>query len=87
MTVSDVDWLVPHQANIRIINGMQKKMQLPTDRVVTPSIACQHLGRLNTLALSVAVGDGQSRMGRLLPSKPLAEVLSGVQLVNTAAQK
>ena len=34
MEKSDVDWLVPHQANIRIINATAKKLKLDTDHVV-----------------------------------------------------
>lgn len=34
MQRSDIDWLVPHQANIRIINGMARKLGLPMERVV-----------------------------------------------------
>ena len=30
----DIDWLIPHQANIRIIDGMQRKLGLPAERVV-----------------------------------------------------
>ena len=64
MSVKDVDWLVPHQANIRIIEGMQKKMNLPEDRVV-----CTVDKHANTsaasipLALSVAVQDGRIKNG------------------------
>jgi 3-oxoacyl-[acyl-carrier-protein] synthase-3 len=31
---SDIDWLVPHQANRRIIDGMARKLGLPSERVV-----------------------------------------------------
>src|SRR5690606_2602023 len=34
MKKSDVDWLIPHQANIRIIQATAKKLKLPTERVV-----------------------------------------------------
>ncbi|MEM7320712.1 MAG: beta-ketoacyl-ACP synthase III, partial [Pseudomonadota bacterium] len=34
LSSADVDWIVPHQANIRIIQGTAKKMGLPMDRVV-----------------------------------------------------
>ena len=86
MTVSDVDWLVPHQANIRIINT-QKKMQLPTDRVVrTVDKHATTSAASIPLAPRLPLVTVESRMGRLLPSKPLVEVLSGVRRwSNTAA--
>ena len=34
LTRSDVDWLVPHQANLRIIDAMGRKLGLPAERVV-----------------------------------------------------
>lgn len=67
MPVSDVDWLVPHQANIRIIEGMQKKMGLSDDRVV--KTVHQHANTSAAsipLALSAAVGDGRVRDGHVL---------------------
>ena len=67
MPVSDVDWLVPHQANIRIIEGMQKKMGLPDDRVVkTVSQHANTSAASIPLALSAAVGDGRIQDGHVL---------------------
>lgn len=67
MQVSEVDWLVPHQANIRIIEGMQKKMRLGEDRVV--KTVHQHANTSAAsipLALSVAVNDGRIKNGQVL---------------------
>jgi len=67
MTVDQVDWLVPHQANIRIIEGMQKKMGLSDDRVV--KTVHQHANTSAAsipLALAAAVGDGRIRNGQVL---------------------
>ena len=67
MPVSDVDWLVPHQANIRIIEGMQKKMGLSDDRVVkTVSEHANTSAASIPLALSAAVGDGRISDGQVL---------------------
>jgi len=64
MTVADVDWLVPHQANIRIIDGMQKKMRLPAERVVrTVDKHANTSAASIPLALSVAVNDGRIKNG------------------------
>ncbi|MDA7599159.1 ketoacyl-ACP synthase III [Alphaproteobacteria bacterium] len=67
MTVQDVDWLVPHQANIRIIEGMQKKMDLPVDRVVrTVDRHANTSAASIPLALAAAVDDGRVQNGHVL---------------------
>ena len=67
MPVSDVDWLVPHQANIRIIEGMQKKMGLSDDRVVKTVHEHANTSAASIpLALSAAVADGRIRDGQVL---------------------
>ncbi len=61
---SDVDWLVPHQANYRIIEATAKKMSLPMDRVV---VTVQEHGNTSAasipLAFDVAVRDGRIQRG------------------------
>jgi len=61
---SDVDWLVPHQANMRIINATAKKLGLSTDHVV---ITVNKHGNTSAasvpLALDVAVRDGRIKRG------------------------
>lgn len=67
MTVDDVDWLVPHQANIRIIDGMQKKMSLPADRVVrTVDRHANTSAASIPLALAAAVDDGRVQNGQVV---------------------
>ena len=64
---SDVDWLVPHQANMRIINATAKKLGLSTDHVV---ITVNKHGNTSAasvpLALDVAVRDGRIKRGEIL---------------------
>ncbi|MEW6729137.1 MAG: beta-ketoacyl-ACP synthase III [Pseudomonadota bacterium] len=64
---SDIDWLVPHQANTRIIAATAKKLDLPMERVVLT--VGQH-GNTSAasvpLALDVAVRDGRIRRGDML---------------------
>jgi 3-oxoacyl-[acyl-carrier-protein] synthase-3 len=64
---SDVDWLVPHQANIRIINATAKKLKIKTDHVV---ITVQEHGNTSAasvpLALNEAVRDGRIKRGDML---------------------
>jgi 3-oxoacyl-[acyl-carrier-protein] synthase-3 len=63
-TEADLDWLVPHQANIRIMQGTAKKLRLPLDKLV--STVAEH-GNTSAasvpLALDVAVKSGQIRRG------------------------
>jgi 3-oxoacyl-[acyl-carrier-protein] synthase III len=69
---ADVDWIVPHQANIRIIEGTAKKMQLPMDRVV---VTVQDHGNTSAasipLALSVGKARGQIKQGDLLVTEAI----------------
>ncbi len=67
LNAADVDWLVPHQANRRIIDAMAKRMKLSSDKVV-----CCIERHANTsaasvpLALTEAVGDGRVKSGDLV---------------------
>jgi len=62
-----LDWLVPHQANMRIIEGTARKLKLPMERVV---VTVQDHGNTSTasvpMALDVAVRDGRIKRGQLL---------------------
>jgi 3-oxoacyl-[acyl-carrier-protein] synthase-3 len=63
----DVDWLIPHQANIRIMNATAHKLGLPEARVV--STVDEHANTSAAsipLALDVAVRDGRIRAGQHL---------------------
>ena len=64
---NDVDWLIPHQANIRIIEATARKLEMPMDRVV---VTVDRHGNTSAasvpLALDVAVRDGRVRRGDLL---------------------
>jgi 3-oxoacyl-[acyl-carrier-protein] synthase-3 len=64
---SDLDWFVPHQANLRIINATADKMGVPRERVVT---TVAHHGNTSAasvpLALDKAVRDGRIQPGHLV---------------------
>jgi 3-oxoacyl-[acyl-carrier-protein] synthase-3 len=64
---AQIDWLVPHQANLRIIQAAAKKLDLPMERVV---VTVQDHGNTSSasipLALDVAVRDGRIQRGQLL---------------------
>ena len=68
----DVDWIVPHQANIRIIAGTAKKMGLSMDRVI---LTVQDHGNTSAasipLALSVGKARGQIKQGNLLVTEAI----------------
>jgi len=62
-----VDWLVPHQANMRIIQATARKLDLPMEKVI---VTVQHHGNTSAasvpLALDVGVRDGRIQRGQLL---------------------
>lgn len=64
---SAIDWLVPHQANIRIIQATARRLDLPMERVI---LTVQDHGNTSAasvpLALDVAVRDGRIKRGDLL---------------------
>ena len=70
----DIDWFVPHQANIRIIEGSAKKLGIPLAKVVR---TVQHHGNTSAasipLALSAAVADDRIKRGDLV----LLEAMGG----------
>jgi 3-oxoacyl-[acyl-carrier-protein] synthase-3 len=63
----DIDWLVPHQANKRIIDGTGRKLGLPSERVViTVDKHANTSAASIPLALDAAVSDGRIKRGDLL---------------------
>ncbi|HEX2151218.1 MAG TPA: beta-ketoacyl-ACP synthase III [Stellaceae bacterium] len=74
LTGSDIDWLVPHQANTRIIEAVGRKLGLGADRtVVTIERHANTSAASIPLALDEAVRDGRIRPGHLV----LMEALGG----------
>lgn len=70
----DVQWLVPHQANIRIIEAMGKKLGLPRERVVVTVDRHANTSAASVpLALAEAVHDGRIQRGDLV----LLEAIGG----------
>jgi 3-oxoacyl-[acyl-carrier-protein] synthase-3 len=67
MQKSDIDWLVPHQANIRIINATAKKLSMSLDHVVVTVDKHGNTSAASVpLALDVAVRDGRIKKGEIL---------------------
>jgi len=61
---ADLDWLIPHQANIRIMQGTARKLKLPADKLV---VTVDEHGNTSAasipLALDAAVRSGRVRRG------------------------
>ncbi len=72
LTAADVDWIVPHQANLRIIKATAAKMGLPMSQVV---VTVQDHGNTSAasipLALSVGVARGQIKPGDLIVTEAI----------------
>jgi 3-oxoacyl-[acyl-carrier-protein] synthase-3 len=67
MEKSDIDWLVPHQANIRIINATAKKLKMSTDHVVVTVNKHGNTSAASVpLALDTAVRDGRIKRGETI---------------------
>jgi 3-oxoacyl-[acyl-carrier-protein] synthase-3 len=64
MTADQIDWLIPHQANIRIMNGTAKKLGMPQEKMV---VTVDQHGNTSAasipLALDAAVRDGRVKKG------------------------
>ncbi|HWD23595.1 MAG TPA: beta-ketoacyl-ACP synthase III [Burkholderiales bacterium] len=72
MTLEDVDWLIPHQANVRILEATARKLGLPREKLV---VTVDHHG--NTSAASVPLAlDEYLRAGKIRPGQRL--LLQGV---------
>jgi 3-oxoacyl-[acyl-carrier-protein] synthase-3 len=67
MKKSDLDWLVPHQANFRIIKATAKKLEMPLERVV---MTLEQYGNTSAAtvptALDTAIRDGRIKRGQNL---------------------
>ncbi|MHB1093707.1 beta-ketoacyl-ACP synthase III [Thiobacillus sp.] len=65
LSKSDIDWLVPHQANIRIISATAKKLGMSMDNVVTTVAGHGNTSAASVpLAFDVAVRDGRIQRGQ-----------------------
>ena len=74
LTAADIDWVVPHQANKRILDGTARKLKIPAEKVI---VTVDRHGNTSAasvpLALSEAVGDGRIKAGQLV----LMEAMGG----------
>ena len=64
LTLADVDWLIPHQANVRILQATARKLGLPTEKlIVTVDQHANTSAASVPLALDLAIRDGRIRPG------------------------
>ena len=67
LTSADIDWVVPHQANARILDATARKLGLPPEKVVVTVDRHANTSAASVpLALDVAVRDGRIKRGDLL---------------------
>ena len=69
---TDIDWLIPHQANIRIMQGAARKLKLPMDKVI---VTVDQHGNTSAASIPLALDSGV-RSGRIKPGELL--MLEGV---------
>lgn len=69
---ADIDWLIPHQANIRIMQGTAKKLKLPLDKLI---VTVDEHGNTSAASIPLAL-DVAVRAGRIRPGDTL--MLEGV---------
>ncbi|MEW5826736.1 MAG: beta-ketoacyl-ACP synthase III [Candidatus Bipolaricaulota bacterium] len=81
LTVADVDWVIPHQANIRIIDALARRIGVPRDRVLV------NLDRVaNTSAASIPIlFDEAVRDGRIGPGQTVVMTAFGAGVTYGAA--
>jgi 3-oxoacyl-[acyl-carrier-protein] synthase-3 len=67
MTKDQLDWLIPHQANIRIIEAIAKRLDLPMERVIVTIATQANTSAASVpLALDTGIRDGRVKRGQLL---------------------
>ncbi|MDO8699477.1 MAG: beta-ketoacyl-ACP synthase III [Rhodoferax sp.] len=71
-TAADIDWLIPHQANIRIMQSTARKLKLPMDKVI---VTVDQHGNTSAASIPLAL-DTAVRSGRVMPGQLL--LLEGV---------
>ena len=83
LTAADIDWLVPHQANSRIIDAMGRKLGLPLNKIVMTIEQHANTSAASIpLAIEAAVADGRIKPGHLVLMEALGGGLSwGASLV------
>ena len=72
-TIADIDWFIPHQANLRIIEATAKRLGLPMDRVI---LNVQRVGNTSAASIPLALHEADAA-GRLRPGQRIVSVAFG----------
>ena len=82
MTIDDIDWLIPHQANQRIINAVSNKVKLKQNKIIsTIAIHGNTSAASIPLALDVAIKKGNIKNGNVLAFQAIGGGLSWGSLI------
>jgi len=82
MNINDIDWLIPHQANQRIINAVSNKVKIHQDKIIsTISIHGNTSAASIPLALDVAIKKGKIKNGNILALQAIGGGLSWGSLI------
>ena len=73
MSAADVDWLVPHQANLRIMQSSAKKLNIPTEKVI---VTVHEHGNTSGASIPLAI-DAGIRNGSIKPGQNILMVAIG----------
>lgn len=76
MTLDDIDWIIPHQANLRIIQAAAKMMELPLDRFI---VNIDRYGNTSAATIPTALSESLA-CGKILPTDRLLLVSFGAGL-------
>ncbi len=81
LTLADIDWIIPHQANLRIIQAAAKTMDFPLERFV---VNIEHYANTSAASIPLALTENLAN-GRILPTDRLLLVAFGAGLTWGAA--
>jgi 3-oxoacyl-[acyl-carrier-protein] synthase-3 len=76
MTLEDIDWIIPHQANLRIIQSAAREMNLPLERFV---VNIESYGNTSAASIPLALTENLES-GRIKPDDNLLLVAFGAGL-------
>ncbi len=80
--IKDVDWVIPHQANQRIINAVSKKVNIPHDKIISTIYSHGNTSAASIpLALDTAIKNGKIKNGNLIVLQAIGGGLSWGSLV------
>ena len=82
MNINDLDWLIPHQANQRIINAVSNKVKIPQDKIISTISDHGNTSAASIpLALNVAIKNSKIKKGDILALQAIGGGLSWGSLI------